>query len=136
MCGIEVFWRTMDPDARARDAYLFGIILFALGAILGLLAVFDAAFSHVGGEWSALLPLFTLFLDGPFALVLLGIGFTLVQDRRRAILIILAILLLAMPVATYTARRVAGAAGQGHPSDGAPTHQTAPISPLIPRGLQ
>lgn len=98
------------PDTTDDLTFLFGVILFGFGVAIGAFAIYDAASFRGGGEWAVLLPLITLFLDGPFALVLFGMAFTKAPGRHRTLLLVFAGLLLALPPATFAARHAADVA--------------------------
>jgi hypothetical protein len=117
-----------DSESAEDLMFLFGLLLFGFGAAIGSFAIYDAASFRGSGEWAVLLPLLTLFLDGPFALVLFGMAFTKARGRHRTILLVFAVVLLAMPAAAYAARRAADAAY------GRPLQRTLPFSLPPPAG--
>lgn len=82
-----------------RLSFVAGVMVASLGLLIAAAAFYDSAFSRGSGEWAGLGQLFTVIVEVPSGLMLIGLAFTQQKRVRRVGFIVIGILFLLVPIA-------------------------------------
>lgn len=96
--------------APAKSERKFELVLFwfcigiSTGAgLLGVAGIWDASHTSPSGEWAGLGVLFTAIVDWPTGLLAVGLAFTQRRRGRRALLLLIGLVLVSLPFLTAVA---------------------------------